>query len=129
MSEPFEFKLDLPWESKRSAYRAHVPGLYAFIHEKERQYEVHDLSATGLAFFDGPEGFSVGKLLTIDLSMNGKVFVQGIPAVVVRVQDNGLTACLLEELDRWQEEKLDKLILEVQKLLIARRNARKDSAD
>ncbi len=108
--------------AQRRAFRARIPGLAIFIPERGATCEVMDVSAMGLAFkaCDGAP-FAAGSLVEFDLLINKKVFIPKLRAKVMRTLDNGLVGCNFEGLDRRQEVKLDKLVLEVQKRMIALR--------
>ncbi|MCK9240657.1 PilZ domain-containing protein [Desulfocurvus sp.] len=108
--------------AQRRAFRARIPGLAVFIPERGATCEVADVSAMGLAF-KAAEGqaFTPGSLVEFDLLINKKVFIPKLCAKVMRTLDNGLVGCNFEALDRRQEVRLDKLVLEVQKRMIALR--------
>ena len=73
----------------------------------------------GLAFTDAAKGFTEGQSIEFDLLINKKVFLNKLTAKVMRVLDKGIIGCNFEGVDHRKEVKLDKLVLEVQKRLIA----------
>lgn len=125
--DPYDFKLESEYEMKRRAFRAQIPGLECFVHEKEKVFPLRDLSAMGMALHDSSDSFGKNELFVMDLLLNKKLFVQALKARVVRLMDGGIVGCTFEDVDRRQETRLDKLILEVQKRLIALRKARKSA--
>jgi len=105
--------------SQRRAFRAKIPGVTIRIPAKNAVYETADLSAMGLAFLDPTKGFKEGSVVEFDLLINKKVFLTQLTAKVMRVLDNGIIGCNFEGVDHRKEVKLDKLVLEVQKRMIA----------
>lgn len=112
-------------EKDRSAYRANIPGLSIRLVGGEVS-ATKDLSAGGTSFAP-PEGmtFRQGQHLLLDILVVGRLYIQALESVVVRATPN-ITACAFHELTRVQEMRLDKLVLETQKRLIARRRAEED---
>ena len=108
-------------DSQRRAFRAKVPGLKVAVPAKKASYDVMDLSAMGLAFRDDAKSFKENTIITFDLYLNDKVFLAELTARVMRMLDNGLVGCNFEGNDHRKEARLDKLVLEVQKRLIALR--------
>lgn len=108
-------------DSQRRAFRAKVPGLRVAVPAKNAAYDVVDLSAMGLAFRDDAKSFKENIIITFDLHLGGKVFLAELTARVMRVLDNGIIGCNFEGNDHRKEARLDKLVLEVQKRLIALR--------
>lgn len=108
-------------DSQRRAFRAKVPGLQVAVPAKKGAYDVVDLSAMGLAFRDETKSFKENTIITFDLHLNGKVFLAELTARVMRVLANGIIGCNFEGNDHRKEARLDKLVLEVQKRLIALR--------
>lgn len=86
---------------------------------RKETFDVADLSAMGLAFMDSAKGFTEGQVIEFDLLINKKVFLNKLTAKVMRVLDKGIIGCNFEGVDHRKEVKLDKLVLEVQKRLIA----------
>lgn len=105
--------------SQRRAFRAKIPGVTVTVPGKPAPFEVADLSAMGLAFLDSSKGFTEGTVIEFDLLINKKVFLTKLTAKVMRVLDNGIIGCNFEGVDHRKEVKLDKLVLEVQKRMIA----------
>lgn len=105
--------------SQRRAFRAKIPGVMVFVPSRGMSFDVVDLSAMGLAFTDAAKGFTEGQSIEFDLLINKKVFLNKLTAKVMRVLDKGIIGCNFEGVDHRKEVKLDKLVLEVQKRLIA----------
>lgn len=120
MAEDLKFSIQKKDAGPRRAYRAKVPGLKAVIPAKGGEYEVIDLSATGMSLKDEDGVLREGELLECDLFLNRRIFLSEIKTRVMRVK-KGVAGCNFESVDRHKEERLDKLILEVQKRLIATR--------
>ncbi|QGY41518.1 PilZ domain-containing protein [Pseudodesulfovibrio cashew] len=123
------FDLELSTNSDgqlRQAFRTKVPGLTVRFAGMDGVLEVKDLSATGFAVLDSGRGFSEGGNLVCDLLINSKLFLGELKARVIRVLDNGIVGINFEELSRQQQAKLDKLVLEVQKRLIALRKQQRE---
>lgn len=112
-------------EKDRSAYRASIPGLGLRLVSGE-VCTAKDLSAGGTSFVP-PEDrtFYQDQRLLLDILVAGRVYIQAVECVVVRATPN-ITACAFQALTRAQEIRLDKLVLETQKRLIARRKAEEE---
>lgn len=127
-ADDFSFVFPGDGESKRQAYRVHFPGLSIRVQGRNMPYPVIDLSATGLAYRDDEQAFTLGQKIRLDLYVKDKAWVEGVRAKLVRIRDNGVTACVFEDLTKPQERLLDKLTLEIQKRLIDQRK-RKQQED
>lgn len=121
-----DFNVSLPdaEEKLRKAFRTRVPGLTARFLELDVTLPVKDLSATGFAV-EGEAGMTEGSEHTIDLLLNDKLFLGDIRSTVIRTMDNGIVGLNFGTLDRRKQQRLDKLVLEVQKRLIALRKKQK----
>ncbi|ABB38337.1 type IV pilus assembly PilZ [Oleidesulfovibrio alaskensis G20] len=108
---------------QRRAFRTRIRGLEAFLEERGTFLPVRDISATGCSVDGDEQGFGIGDDFRIDLFVNKKLFIAGLLLRVVRLLPDGGLGCSFEELDRRQEARLDKLILEVQKRQIAMKRA------
>jgi len=113
----FSFSLDLE-EGKRQAFRARVPGLLCIVQGRDVEFAVKDISATGLALVDETNTLADDEVFYLDLLINRRAYMQEVKAKVIRIIGNGIVGVNFLELDRRQEAKLDKLVLEVQKRLI-----------
>jgi c-di-GMP-binding flagellar brake protein YcgR len=123
MADDLDFTMKTPQGGQRRAFRTKVPGLRAVVPAKNLQFDVGDLSATGLSL-DSQEGqLREGEGFEFDLFLNNKLFLSGIKARVMRILEGGRAGCNFETMDQRKEERLDKLVLEVQKRLIAMRKA------
>jgi len=125
----FDIKMDGE-EKLRQAYRTRVPGLDVRVVTQNgpKDFPVLDISASGFAFNDSPRGYSSGMILSFDLLLGKRLFLGDLKAKVMRViAEKGIIGCNFEGMDRRQEIKLDKLVLEVQKRLIELRKARREA--
>lgn len=113
-------------ETLRKAFRTKVPGLTVRSTAFDKVFEVKDLSATGFAIMESGLGLTEGQRIECDLLINQKLFLDGLKAQVMRVLDNGIIGINFEELTRKKQAKLDKLVLEVQKRLIALRKKQRE---
>ncbi len=124
----FEIKMDGD-EKLRQAYRTRVPGLDVRVVTQvgPQDFPVSDISATGFAFTDNPRNYSSGMEFSFDLLLGKRLFLGNLKAKVMRVLDKGIIGCNFMEMERRQEIKLDKLVLEVQKRLIELRKAKREA--
>lgn len=124
----FDIKMDGD-DKLRQAYRTRVPGLDVRIITKSgpQDFPVSDISATGFAFTDNPRNYSSGMVFSFDLLLSKRLFLGDLKGKVMRVLDKGIIGCNFESMDRRQEIKLDKLVLEVQKRLIELRKAKREA--
>lgn len=127
-----DFDITMPGEDEkfRQAYRTRVPGLDVRIVTKngEQDFPVLDISASGFAFADSPRGWSNGQDFEFQLLLAKRLFLDEVKGKVMRVIDEkGVIGCVFRDLDRRQEIKLDKLVLEVQKRLIELRKAKREA--
>jgi len=122
----FEISIPEDEEQLRKAFRTKVPGLKARFPEQKRVLDVMDLSATGFAVHDAEKSFSEKQTVEVELLINKKLFLRGISALVMRVLDNGIVGLNFVDLERQKQIKLDKLVLEVQKRLIALRKKKRE---
>lgn len=115
--------LNLP----RKAYRISLPGLVLKIKERQQFYVVEDISACGVAFrpSSANDSFQVEQELTMSLVFKKRLIVKELLAKVVRRAEK-IIACEFIELDHRQEYRLDKFVLEVQKIMI---NKQKKAAE
>lgn len=118
-----DFELSIPEESGqlRKAFRTKVPGLTARFSGLDRTLDVMDLSASGFAVMDPEKSFKEGQSLEVELLIKDRIFLREMQAAVMRVLDTGIVGMNFVDLDRQTQIKLDKLVLEVQKRLIALR--------
>lgn len=113
-----KLNLDVENDQQRKAFRTRVPGFFVRIHDSGQIYAIKDLSATGFAIFDESKPFMEGETHVVDLYLKKKPFLEGLQGRVMRVVPNGIIGWNFEDMDRRQEMRLDKLVLEVQKRLI-----------
>lgn len=129
MAAKTDFSFSLPGfdKSQRRAYRTEIPGLSAREIKTGREFPVHDLSALGAALVDVTENeLKIGHTLTFDLHIAGKRYVDAIEATIRRVTEDGALGVTFDNLDRRTEARLDKLVLEVQKLRINQRREQEE---
>ncbi len=121
-----KFSVNLPGDEDRlrKAFRTKVPGFRVQV-TGGRDYQVRDISASGFAVVDSPRSLSEGTLYETEFFLNKKKFLGGVQARVVRFMSDGLVGFSFENLERRQQMKLDKLVLEIQKRLIELKKARK----
>lgn len=123
----FSFKLPEDRSGDRNAFRTRVPGLEIRIPGHGKLYPVTDVSAGGFALEDDGKPFSLGQKMACDLLIKGQPYLPGVNICVRRIiPDKLLVGCSFEGLDRRQEVRLDKLVLEVQKRLISMRKAKQE---
>lgn len=124
----FEIKLDGD-DKLRQAFRTRVPGLDVRVITQNgpQDFPVNDISATGFAFADSPRKYSSGMVFSFDLLLGKRLFLGDLKGKVMRVLDKGIIGCNFMEMERRQEIKLDKLVLEVQKRLIELRKAKREA--
>lgn len=121
-----KFSVNLPGDEDRlrKAYRTKVPGFRAKV-SGGGSFSVRDISALGFAVVDNPRSLAEGQLYEVEFFLNKKKFIGGIQARVVRFMPDGLAGFVFENLERRQQMKLDKLVLEIQKRLIELKKAKK----
>jgi len=102
----------------RGAFRTSIPGLAIKLEGRPASYAVKDFSVNGLAFTAGNNGFKVDDQFKIDFILGGRVLLSGLVIKIVRDIGEGLMGCVFVDLDKYQEERLDKLVLEIQKRMI-----------
>lgn len=118
MSELF-FTYEPEKEAQRKAYRAKAPGLKARDRGTAALYEVLDISAGGISLDDAAGQLQPGTALELDVLIREQVVIAGLSAQVTRRHEN-LAGLRFTNLPQRQEERLDKLVLEVQKYLISK---------
>lgn len=123
-----DFQISIPDEEEqlRKAFRTKVPGLTVRFPSLNRALDVMDLSATGFAVLDPENGFQEKQTVEIELLIKNKLFISGASALVMRCLDNGIVGLNFVDLERQKQIKLDKLVLEVQKRLIALKKKKRD---
>ncbi|MFZ5427227.1 MAG: PilZ domain-containing protein [Thermodesulfobacteriota bacterium] len=112
----YEPESDVP----RQAYRAKVPGLTARVAASGAGYNVQDVSAGGVSLEDPGETLKGGDVLELDLLLKDRVIIAGLRAQLARRHKES-AGLKFTDITQRQEERLDKLVLEVQKYLISKR--------
>ena len=124
-NDDFDFVLPEDDANKRGAFRAQVAGLKARISGSSRDFPVRDVSAAGCALHDETgRRFRQGDVFELEIRLNDKPLLTQAAVTVKRVLDNGLIGCSFVGLSSRQEALLDKLVLEVQKRMIALKKAK-----
>jgi len=119
MKNDLTFTYEPEKEANRQAFRAQFPDMAAWVLPLEKRLRVRDVSAGG-ASLDDPQGLlGQGEQATLDLLVKDRVLIRGIAAQVAR-HTGAVAGLRFTGLTRKQEEHLDKLVLEVQKYLIAK---------
>ncbi|EGB13350.1 type IV pilus assembly PilZ [Pseudodesulfovibrio mercurii] len=123
-----DFNIQLPDEEERlrKAFRTRVPGLTARFSEIGLVLDVSDLSATGFAVIDKNGRFTERETYDVELQIKGRLFLGGTRAMCMRVREDGIVGLNFTDLERQKQIKLDKLVLEVQKRLIALRKKKRE---
>lgn len=127
--DDFDFTLPSDIEGERRAFRTSVPGLAASVAGKDGTFPVENVSAVGIAMQAPGHAFAEGEDLRVDLLIQGRPYITALPAKVARLGEGGLVGCEFASPDFWQEARLDKLVLEVQKRMIAQRKAESQKRD
>jgi len=104
---------------QRQAYRARVPGLRAKDVANQGQFHVHDISALGMSLEDPGGTLKSGDALVVDIQLKDQPIIVGVRAQVAR-HHASVAGLKFTDLSQRQEERLDKLVLEVQKYLISK---------
>lgn len=118
MNSGFDFSYTSP-NTQRNAFRTSFAGLRVII--KDTPLAVNDLSTTGLSFF-ASEGHThaLKEELLSSLTIGTKIYISNLAMRVARIdEDTSLIGCFFTKLSTQQERGLDKLIVEVQKRIIA----------
>ncbi len=131
--EPLDFSVEYSAEGHldhhRRAVRVHLPGLTVWVLERKAFYPVVDLSTFGLAFKDESKSFQSGQTFTVDVHVQGKVWVAGLEANIVTIRGGILVACTFPNMSKLQEQRMDKLSLEIQKRWIKIRKLQKQQGE
>ncbi|XPV74994.1 MAG: PilZ domain-containing protein [Desulfovibrio sp.] len=125
-----DISIDVPDKGQRGAFRCRIPGLLVRVRETGKVYHVEDISASGFAFKADIKKFKEDADLTIDLFLSKKPIVAGVVTRVIRlIAPKQLVGCSFDSITQKQEEKLDKLVLEVQKRMIAMRKTGQEEGE
>lgn len=111
----------------RGCYRASLPGL-AVHTEDGTTLEVKDISAGGVGVVSLPN-WQPPPVAMLALYVSGKLYVEGLKGTFVQTGRKDVAAYTFVGLSRQQEQRLDKLVLAVQKHLIAMLKARKTDGE
>jgi hypothetical protein len=123
-----DFNIQLPDDEERlrKAFRTKVPGLTVRFPGLDLVHDVADLSATGFAVIDKSGRFIEKESFEVELLIKNRLFISGAKAMCMRAHENGIVGLNFVDLDRQKQIKLDKLVLEVQKRLIALRKKKRE---
>ncbi len=118
----FYDQLDLEYsgETRRKAFRIAIPGLKVLVMDWDMEFKATDISAGGVSFSLSEQEspyLSVGQEILISLTIDNKLFLQGLRASVVKAGKD-FAACRFVDIPLRQEALLDKLVLEMQKNMI-----------
>lgn len=111
-------------DSDRGAFRASLPGLTVRLPSGEN-LAVKDISAGGISIARPARAPRADAVLAFDLYVGNRLFLEGLKGKLVRMTENGVAAYAFVEVSRAQEYRLDKLILSMQKQVIAARKGKK----
>lgn len=95
---------------RRRAYRIPATGLRVRVIGYERDFEAKDVSVSGIGFLQGANPFKLAQVLRLDVLENGRVVVEGLPAIVARM-GLGVVGCAFLRLDEAAQENLERLLL------------------
>ncbi len=118
-SKLYDFSINEDDNINRHSYRAHVYGIEVRVNKGPRCYNLADISVTGCAFRVSNVPWAIGDKLKIQLEVKGRVILSSLDARLVRITPNNTVACSFDRLTEKQEFALDKLVLEIQKRIIA----------
>lgn len=113
------FTYDASSDLPRQAYRARVPGLLGKDVATQAVYLVRDISAGGISLEDPAGALKTGDALKLDVLIKDRTIIAGLSAEVARHVE-AIAGLKFTGLTQHQEERLDKLVLEVQKHLISK---------
>ena len=119
MKEKPLFTYEPASDAQRQAYRTRVPGLMAKDAGTQATFQVNDISALGMSLEDPGETLKQGDARQFDVLLKDQAIVTGLMAQVARHQAS-VAGLKFTDLTQRQEERLDKLVLEVQKHLISK---------
>ena len=114
MTPDIGFSYQTEGEAKRRAFRASMPGLSARLKLGGDLLPVRDISAGGMSVEDSKERFNPGQSLEFELVFKDKLIITGLKGEITR-RAGTMTGLRFLELDKRQEQRLDKLVLEIQK--------------
>lgn len=118
-ADQFDFSVEHQRDERRGqrrrAVRVRLPGMAVWILERDTCFPLVDLNTLGLAFKDEAQSFQPGQAVQVDVHVQGKVWVAGLEAQILGIRDGFLVACTFPNMTKFQELRMDKLILEIQK--------------
>lgn len=116
--------IDFDGEVKpRGAFRIEAPGLVAHV-RGVGTFVVRDVSVKGLCLVDAAELVGRTETFDCDLELSGKMIITGLPARTAWQGDEGEVGLSFENLPLRRELLVDKLVLDMQKRLIAQKKSR-----
>jgi hypothetical protein len=110
---------------KRSAIRITVKGLAVRIPRLKKIFKASDISATGLGFFFEKPRIKAGVELKMDIILDKKIVAKNV-ICKVRRHEKGQVGCRFVDLDRAQDDAVNKVVLLGQKQMAERKKAKKD---
>ncbi len=116
-----EFHYESTNDHSRMSYRISFPGMYARIGQTDKTTDVLNLSSTGVALKIFSPKVKIGDVMMITFMLDAKVLMANVKIKIVHVDQNReVLGCEYMDFTRSQEQKLDVLILKLQKLEIQR---------
>lgn len=106
---------------RRRAFRAKAYGIAVTFEEQNVTCDILDVSVTGFAIKNELVIIKEGVEYSVSVLVAGKAYLSDLTCRVVRILDNGIIGCDFRTLDRRQEARLDRLVLELQKRMIAKK--------
>ncbi|OBQ51561.1 PilZ domain-containing protein [Halodesulfovibrio spirochaetisodalis] len=116
-----EFTMPTNGNERRRAFRAKAYGVSVTFDEQNVTCDILDVSVTGFAIKNDLAFLREGSEHSISINVAGKSYLSDLTCRVVRILDNGIIGCDFRTLDRRQEARLDRLVLELQKRMIAKK--------
>ncbi len=128
MAGEYKISFDGDDDSIRSTYRTSFPGLTVQLKSGENA-QVKNISAGGIGFISYRGSCVEGETQRLNIYISGRPFITNVKGKFIRIYPDGFVACSFVELSRQHELKLDKLVLEMQKKMIAVRKVQGEEED
>ncbi len=117
MNKSLSFSFPSGDDAKRQSFRVVFEGLRVIL--AGESYQVHDLSISGLSFSKSKEmKLFAGDVHTVHIAVASRIYISDISLEIIRVMPDMRVACRFVKVTPQQSARLDKLILEAQKLSI-----------
>jgi hypothetical protein len=121
---PDDFTIEYTPNSRRSAFRVTYPNLFVRLEPKEHLYPIRDISASGVCFQPDDHDQDIppkNKVLQIAIVQGKNTILARLNFKCVHVSSSCIGGAFID-VDRRTEALLDKLILEIQKQQILKKN-------